>query len=124
MITGIGVDVIEIDRISRSIDRFGGRFLSKIFTAAEIEGCTGNAQSGRRFAELFAAKEAVSKAMATGNTGDFGWLNVEVIFDEKGKPGFRFYNAMEQVLEGCSVFLSLSHSEQIVIACVTIVRDR
>lgn len=124
MITGIGVDVIEIERIRRSIDRFGSRFLTKIFTADEIEFCTGRAQASRHFAELFAAKEAVSKAMATGNTGDFGWLNVEVIYDKKGKPDVRFYNAMKRVIEGYTVFLSLSHSEHIVIACVMIEKVR
>lgn len=123
MIIGIGVDVIEIARIQQSIERFGDRFLTKIFTPDEIRFCAGRTGSARHFAAQFAAKEAVSKAMATGNAGDFEWRNVEVVYDETGKPEFRFYGVTKNALHGCGVFLSLSYSDNLVSASVIIEKN-
>lgn len=122
MIHGIGIDIIEIDRIGQSIERFGERFLSKIFTPNEIRHCTAAERSDRHFATIFAAKEALSKAMATGNSGNFGWRNVEVVYDETGRPGFRLFRSTESALHGRSVLLSLSFSETLVVASAVIVQ--
>ena len=66
MVIGIGIDIIEIDRIKTSIETYGNRFLSKIYTPIEIDYCNSKANKFQHFAARFAAKEAVYKALATG----------------------------------------------------------
>lgn len=120
MIDGIGVDIIEIERIQRSIDEYGESFLAKLFTVKEIQYCSSKPFPTQHYAARFAAKEALSKAIATGWSGEFEWKNVEVVNSPAGKPDFVFYGETASVLKGHSVFLSMSHSENTVIAFVVI----
>lgn len=123
MITGIGIDITEIHRIRRAIERLGDRFTAKIFTEGEIRYCRTSATPWRHFTARFAAKEALSKALATGNTGDFEWKNAEVISDDTGVHTFRLHHATAQRLKGSSVYLSLSYSTHSVVAAVIIERQ-
>src|SRR3989304_473934 len=85
MIKGIGVDIVEIERIQKAIDSKQDRFVNRIFTEDEREDCFGNPRPSRHFAARFAAKEAVSKALGTGKKG-MRWTDVEVCRDTKGCP--------------------------------------
>ncbi|MBW7888495.1 MAG: holo-ACP synthase [Bacteroidetes bacterium] len=123
MIHGIGVDIIEIHRIKESIDQYGDAFLNKLFTQNEINYCRSKLFPVQHFAARFAAKEAFSKAIATGWSGEFEWKNVEVKNDTKGKPNFILYGKTAEALQHCSVFLSMSHSENTVVAFVVIRHD-
>ena len=116
MIQGIGVDIIEIQRIQSSIDRFGETFLRKIFTDAEITYCRSRKSPSQHFAARFAAKEAVSKALSTGWSGEFEWKNVEVMNETSGKPKVILHGTTARALEKSRVLLSLSHSESSVVA--------
>lgn len=78
----VGVDIIEVERLSRGVARHGDRFLDRFFTAREREQCGGRATS---LAGRFAVKEAVGKALGTG-IGDISWKEVEIINDERGRP--------------------------------------
>ncbi|MBP9502004.1 MAG: holo-ACP synthase [Candidatus Promineofilum sp.] len=78
----VGVDIIEVERLSRGIARHGDRFLNRFFTDREREQCGGRATS---LAGRFAVKEAVGKALGTG-IGDISWKEVEIINDERGRP--------------------------------------
>lgn len=120
MIDGIGIDIIEIERIQQSIDRYGDVFLRKLFTEQEIQYCSSKPLPGQHYAARFAAKEALSKAISTGWSGEFEWKNVEVVNSPAGKPDFVFYGHTAGVLKGHSVFLSMSHSDTTVIAFVVI----
>lgn len=120
MIDGIGVDIIEIERIQHSIDEYGESFLSKLFTLNEIKYCAAKPFPTQHYAARFAAKEALSKAVATGWGGEFEWKNVEIVNSPAGKPDFMFYGHTAEVLKGHSVFLSMSHSDNTVIAFVVI----
>jgi len=120
MIHGIGVDIIEIDRIQNSIDEYGDVFLNKLFTSNEIIYCTSKPFPTQHFAARFAAKEAFSKAIATGWAGDFEWKNIEITNDPSGKPSFLFYGKTADGLKEHSVFLSMSHSDNTVVAFVVI----
>jgi holo-[acyl-carrier protein] synthase len=120
MIDGIGVDIIEIERIQHSIDEYGESFLSKLFTLNEISYCAAKPFPTQHYAARFAAKEALSKAVATGWSGEFEWKNVEIVNSPAGKPDFMFYGQTAEVLKGHSVFLSMSHSDNTVIAFVVI----
>lgn len=120
MIQGIGVDIIEIQRIQSSIEEFGETFLRKIFTDAEIMYCRSRKNPAQHFAARFAAKEAVSKALATGWSGEFEWKNVEVTNELSGKPKVSLYGNTADALKDSRVYVSLSHSESSVVAFAVI----
>ncbi len=117
-----GVDLIEIARVERALERHGERFLARVFTAAEI------AYSRRRPAELaarFAAKEAVSKALGVGMRmmarGGIRWREAEIVGDHRGKPLVRLHGrAAERAVElGLTEWtVSLSHTAEHAIALV------
>jgi holo-[acyl-carrier protein] synthase len=120
MVKGIGVDIMEIQRIQKSIDGLGQAFLQKIFTSGEIRYCQSKSNMAQHFAARFAAKEAVSKALATGWRGDFAWKDVEVMNDTLGQPHITLYGRLKDALAQSTVFVSLSHSESHVVAMVVI----
>ena len=79
MIVGTGIDLVEIERIQKSIDRFGARFLDRLYTAAEQEYCLRKRRSAESFAARFAAKEAGAKALGTGISRGVTWREIEVV---------------------------------------------
>jgi holo-[acyl-carrier protein] synthase len=87
MIYGIGVDLVRVDRIQRVVERYGDRFLDRVFTGREIAYCRGKPWTAAALAMRFAAKEAFSKALGVGlRRGGIRWREVEVIPDPMGKP--------------------------------------
>ncbi len=78
----VGVDILEVERMARGIERYGDRFCDRFFTAREQQQCGGRAAS---LAGRFAVKEAVSKALGTG-IGDVAWKEIEVVSDQRGRP--------------------------------------
>ena len=91
MLYGIGVDIVKISRIKRAIDRWGDRFLEKVFTQKEIEFCNSRPRPVNTFALRFAAKEAFSKAIGLGMRQGVIWRDIEVFHHPTGKPGLRLY---------------------------------
>jgi holo-[acyl-carrier protein] synthase len=83
---GIGIDVVEVERIASAIQRHGEPFLARLFTAAEREYCALRKCPELHYAARFAAKEAVSKALGTGIGGHAGWLDLEIGHDSAGAP--------------------------------------
>jgi holo-[acyl-carrier protein] synthase len=123
MISGIGIDVVEIHRVNELIHRWGNRFIEKIFTEREIEYANSKSSSPHHFAGRFAVKEAVSKAISTGWSGGFRWKDVEVTNDDSGKPSVQLYGHVKELLRESIVFVSISHSEN-VIAAVAIIEKK
>lgn len=120
MVFGIGIDIIEIERVKESIDKFGESFLNKIFTKNEIAYCEPKANKYQHYAARFAAKEAVSKALTTGWNADFNWQNVEIMNEPSGLPIVKLEGKLKTFLEGDkSLKISMSHSRDYV-ACVAI----
>lgn len=121
MITS-GVDLVEVARVERLVERYGERFLRRVFTEDEI------AYSRRRAGELaarFAAKEAVSKALGVGMrmmaAGGIRWREAEIVGDHRGKPLVRLHGrAAERAIElGLSEWsVSLSHTDRLAVAFV------
>jgi len=113
----VGVDIVEIERIAKALERFGDRFLERIYTGAEVAHCRG------RVAELaarFAAKEAISKALGTGIYG-LSWQEMEILPDPLGQPQVYLHgSALERahVLGLTDFAISLSHSQEYGIAFV------
>ncbi len=120
VVKGIGVDIIEIDRVRRSIERLGDRFLEKVYTTAEIAYCNAKAHRFQHYAARFAAKEALSKALSTGWAGEFRWKDVEVMNEPSGQPRFTLHGTLSAKLDSASIMLSMSHSDSHVVAMVVI----
>lgn len=125
MIYGIGIDVVEVDRIEMAIERQGEYFLNRLFTEAEQNYCRRQKRPAMHYAARFAAKEAVSKALGTGIGGKAGWLEMEVLRGESGAPTMIFHGNAADFLatEGIStVQVSLSHARDYAAANAVAIR--
>lgn len=123
MILGLGIDLVEIERIARSVERHPDRFVSYILTEKEQEYCRQFKDSAPEIAVRFAAKEALSKALGTGITKDIRWLDIEVIKDPEGPPRILLKGkAEEKALKmGINnISLSLTHTKHYAAAVVTV----
>ena len=112
MIFGIGTDMVSIPRISGLIDRYGKRFLHKVFTGNEIEEGLKRIDSAHFFAARFAAREAFFKALGTGWGAGLSLKEVGVVRGEKGKPDFLLSDRVNDALKQRDVafcHLSLTH---------------
>jgi len=121
MIVGTGIDLIEIERIQHSMDRFGSRFLDRIFTPAEKAYCLHRKQWAESFAARFAAKEAGAKALGTGISRGVGWQEIEVVRAPGRRPELRFHGRAAQFAARLAVkhaALSLTHSKSQAMASV------
>lgn len=113
----VGVDMIEIVRICETVERFGARFLDRVFTPQEQAYCGDKTTS---LAARWAAKEAVAKALGCG-IGDVAWIEIEVLLDGSGAPQLRLSGAARRLAEECGLSqwsLSLSHSRSHAVAFV------
>ena len=121
MIFGIGIDIIEIDRIKKSIEKYGDVFLNKIFTATEVEYCLSKKNKFQHFAARFAAKEAISKALATGWSKGFKWKDIEIFNEASGMPNVRLSGNLQKFLDADKQLkITMSHSENYV-TCFAII---
>lgn len=120
IIQGIGVDVVDVRRLKETLAKQGVAFTKKVFTEMEIEYCRGKKNPHEHFAARFAAKEAVGKAMQTGWRGEFRWKDVEVVNEPSGAPKIVLYREVAETLKKCKVHLSLSHTENTVVAFAVI----
>jgi holo-[acyl-carrier protein] synthase len=121
MIIGTGIDIAEVLRIQRSIERFGGRFLQRIYTAGEIRYCDSKANRVERYAARFAAKEAAMKALGTGWSHGVRWRDCEVGRMPGGRPTIIFHGKAGEIAARMGVknsALSLSHTADEAIAQV------
>jgi len=122
-VIGIGVDLVECARIQRSIDRFGDRFLHRVFTDGEIEYSMSMKFPARHLAARFAAKEAVSKAFGTGIGKAMGWRNVDIRKKPSGEPFLVFSGPAQELMTQrgiTSASVTLSHTEHHAIACIVL----
>ena len=125
MICGIGVDLVRVDRLARALQRYGERFLRRVFTDREIAYCQGRAKQGvYQFAQRFAAKEAFSKALGVGlRQGGIRWREVEVLPDPRGKPEIQVTGRAAQLCQELGVrgmHLSLTDEDNLAVAMVVL----
>lgn len=123
MLLGSGVDLIEVGRIAESIERFGERFLRRIYTAREIAYCSDRRSGAESFAARFAAKEAGAKALGTGMNFGVAWTQIEVVRASTGRPMLEFSGAAlrhAEMLGVHAISLSLSHTRALAIAMVVL----
>ncbi len=112
MIIGIGVDIIEIERIRSSVEKFGDNFLNRIFTQVELDYSLPKKNKFLHLAARFAAKEAIVKALATCCEKGFNWKDIEITNNISGAPNVIFYGKFaEFIANDKEVLISLSHTE-------------
>lgn len=122
MIAGIGIDLVEVRRIQNLLERWGERFLQKLFTDNEIKSCQAKVNQFECLAARFAAKEALAKALGHGWCRHFSWTDVEITNDVAGKPIFKISGKTKKLVEGANIFLSLSHVKSQAVAFVVVER--
>ncbi len=123
-ILGIGMDVVETKRISDSLERFGDRFLHRIFLEGEIVYSQSMKFPHLHLAARFAAKEAISKAFGTGIGHSMGWRDLEIEREPSGAPKVRLHGRAEAFAKEKGVkevHISLSHTAEYGAASAVIV---
>lgn len=121
MIIGIGTDMVKVERLAKSVERYGDRFVKKIFTGEEVQHCQNRADSIGCLAKRFAAKEAFVKALGTGMAHGIWFTDIQVIHDSSGRPGLSFSGEVQRRLSNMgpmNVHLSLSDEKEFAIAFV------
>jgi holo-[acyl-carrier protein] synthase len=124
-IIGVGLDATEIARISEAIDRYGDRFLRRVFTEGEIAYCQRKRDFASSYAARFAAKEAAMKALGTGHSRGVYWTGIEVV-RRHGPPRLVFHGGAGDrfnAMGATSSLLTLTHSRDLAIAHVMLLRD-
>jgi holo-[acyl-carrier protein] synthase len=121
MIVGTGIDIADVERIATSIERFGRRFVERVFTPEEIRYCESKANKAERYAGRFAAKEAAMKAIGTGWSRGVTWHDVEVQRLPGSRPTIAFHNQAAEFfrsLGAVRAHLSITHTKDAAMAQV------
>jgi holo-[acyl-carrier protein] synthase len=124
-IIGTGLDATEIARIAESIERYGDRFVHRVFTEGEIAYCRAKRDFASSFAARFAAKEAAMKALGTGHSRGVFWRGIEVV-RHFGPPRIEFHGGAAErfaKLGATSSLLTITHSRDLAIAHVMLLGD-
>lgn len=128
MIVGSGIDLVDIERIRLSVERFGDRFLDRVFTADEKSYCLRKKRSfAESLAARFGAKEAAAKALGTGISFGVTWREIEVVREPSGRPSIRFHGRAAEIAARLGVrtsALSLTHTATLAMASVVLEDDR
>ena len=121
MICGIGVDLVENDRLARIIAKWGSKFLQRVFSDGEINYCEKHAQSSVNYGARFAAKEAFLKALGIGLGMGVKLREIEVVHDDQGKPDLSVRDGAQIQIEQKQIkkiHLSLTHTKKYATAIV------
>lgn len=122
MISGIGVDIVEVRKVKSVIKKWGDGFLKKIFTRKEILYCNSKRFPYIHFASRFAAKEAIAKALGTGFwRKGIKWTDFEITKSDNGKAEVKILN---EKLKGIKILVSMSHCKEYAVANVITCRER
>ncbi len=123
-ILGVGMDIVETKRIAESIERFGDRFLHRVFLEGEVAYSRSMKFPHLHLAARFAAKEAISKAFGTGIGRELGWRDLEIVREASGAPRVQLHGRAEAYAKARgvqAVHVSLSHTTEYGAASAVIV---
>ena len=126
MIYGNGIDIIDINRIRRVIDKYGNRFKNRCFSNSEIQRSEKRLNSVESYAKRYAAKEACAKALGTGLARGVFWKDIEVENNQYGKPSIKLHGKAKEIFRNMNknsnmqIEVSLSDEKKYAIANVTI----
>ena len=119
MIFGTGIDIIEVGRIKKSIQRYSDRFEQKVFTQKEIDYCHSQADPAKHFAARFSVKEAVLKCFGTGITGGVLWKDIEVDKKKSGQPVLSLHGKGKKLFNQLKlkhIHISITHEKSYAVA--------
>ena len=122
LIFGLGLDIIEVPRMARNLARTSG-LKARLFTEREIAYCESKKRSEEHFAARFAAKEAFLKALGTGWRDGLRFTDIEIVNDERGRPGLAVYGRVKDFCEAngiAGMHVSLSHLKETAAAVVVL----
>jgi len=125
-IVGLGMDATEIPRIADMLQRYGDRFLERVFTPQEIAYCMRRHNPAPHLAGRFAAKEAGMKAIGTGHSRGVLWKDVEVVRAAGGPPQLHFHNEAARHfarLGGTRALLTITHTNELALAHVILIGE-
>ena len=120
MIIGIGIDIADLERIRRIVQKDSDRFLKRVYTPEELDICMARKDPVPGLAARFAAKEAFSKCFGLGWGSGLAWRDVGVINNELGKPELLLRNKAIELTSGKKTWVSLSHTDKYAVASVII----
>ena len=123
MIGSVGIDIIEIKRVKKTIDRWKEHFLERVFTKGELKYCLKKKFPEISFAGRFACKEAVMKALGTGLSKGMGWKDFEIVQGNKGKPELSISKKIEKQFGKPKFLISLSHSKEYAVAVAILLNN-
>jgi holo-[acyl-carrier protein] synthase len=119
-IIGLGIDATEVPRIQKTMDTYGQRFLTRIFTPGEVEYCQSRRHSAQHFAARFAIKEAAMKALGTGRSRGVLWRDIEVV-RRGGPPTLQFHGGAARrftAMGGRTSAITITHTDTLALAQV------
>jgi len=119
MIIGIGIDLVEVDRIEKAVSKWADGFTRRVFTQGELDYCLRQKRPAMHLAARFGVKEAVMKAFGTGWSGGVRWTDVEVVRDESGKPSVVLDGRLKELAGSMGVsetLISFSHDKGLAVA--------
>lgn len=122
-ITGIGIDLVEVERIRALLARHGERFKARTFTEDEVRYCDGCADPAMHYAARFAAKEAGAKSLGTGFAEGVSWMDIEVVRGLAGRPELRLHGGARELADSYGVVrchVSLTHTKDQAMAQVVL----
>jgi holo-[acyl-carrier protein] synthase len=125
-IAGIGIDAVNVERFGRTAEKRGKEFLSKIFTAQELDYAGNKRGYYMHLAGKFAAKEAVKKALPNGSVIGLNWFNIEILNSEDGKPYVVLHGEAKKLMKKFNlsqIFVSISHTKDIAASNALVVKD-
>ncbi len=123
MIDSVGIDLIEVHRIREAIERWGERFLHRVYTPWEINYCSKKQFPEQSYAARFAVKESVLKAVGTGLGQGIRWTSVEVVNTELGAPQVRLGERIKRIIGNKNIIISMSHTREHAIASAILVNN-
>jgi holo-[acyl-carrier protein] synthase len=117
---GVGIDLVSVARVERMLERWGTKFLKRVFTDGEIAYCTGKAWPASSLAARFAAKEAFYKAVSGWSSRGMGYRSIEVVAGGDCPPGLSVHGPAKEALGALDAALSISHDGGLAVAIVVV----
>jgi holo-[acyl-carrier protein] synthase len=116
MVESLGIDIVEVKRVKTLMEKWGDRFLHRVFTPGEIAYCRGKNAPEQSFAARFAAKEAILKAIGTGLSQGIRWTSMEIVNDENGSPSVKLGERIKDKIGDKKILISMSHTKEYAVA--------
>jgi holo-[acyl-carrier protein] synthase len=123
MIESVGIDIVEVYRIKKAAEKWGDRFIHRVFTPWEINYCSSKAFPEQSYAARFAVKEAVLKAIGTGLNKGAKWTSIEIVNDEMGQPKVRLGQSIKEIIGARKIIVSMSHTHEHAVASAIMFQD-